>query len=158
MNFDWRFWELFTNPALASALIAMGGAQVFKVFAPIFRGKRPDFKRIAHFGGMPSGHTSFIVAAAVATGFAEGWKSPLFALAAVMASLVIHDILKLRPAVEVSLDAAKQLAERGGVKLDREIPQFKGHTVAEVAVGVLWGIACAAAVCWLFSKFTGGEG
>lgn len=152
MKIDIRIWEIVLNPVAVSAVTAMATAQVFKAVQPLFRGKPIDVKRLTHYGGIPSAHSAFIVAAAAAVGFVQGWKSSLFAVSAVVASIIIYDILKMRRAVEIALEAAKQQAEKGKVKIEGKIPQFKAHTPVEVLAGVGWGIFWAWFVCWLYVR------
>ncbi|OHD57086.1 MAG: hypothetical protein A2Y33_09175 [Spirochaetes bacterium GWF1_51_8] len=147
---DWNFWELIFNKPLAAALAAQVSAQLFKVILPIFKGKPPDIRQISKYGGIPSGHTAFIVAAAVAVGITSGWKSPLFALAASVSAILIYDILKLRTAVECSLEMGQKSLEAAKQTYERKIPQFKGHSPLEVIAGMIWGIAFAAGVCLLW--------
>lgn len=146
MRPDFRIWRMIFNVPLISALVAQLSAQLFKVIQPVFRGKAPDLKRFSHYGGMPSAHTAFISGLTVGVALTEGWDSPIFALGAVMTAIVIYDIIKMRKVVEINLHATRQLAEKNQVEIEREIPQFKGHTPLEVAVGIGWGAAWAVIV------------
>lgn len=150
MTPDWKIWHLFTNRVLVSALAAQMSAQIIKVFLPLAKGKPPDFRAFFHYGGMPSGHTAFLAGASAAIGLWAGWGSPLFALAAVVAAILIYDILKLRRAVEMSLKGVRELQSRGVLPKAPEPPQFRAHTPLEVIIGGLWGAGWAALIGWLW--------
>ncbi|NPV01497.1 MAG: divergent PAP2 family protein [Brevinematales bacterium] len=147
---DWKFWELLFNKPLVSALAAQLSAQLFKVILPVFKGKPPDFRQLSKYGGIPSGHTAFIVAAAAAIGITAGWTSPVFAIAGTVSAILIYDILKLRTAVECSLEMGQKALEGTKQTYERKIPQFKGHSPVEVIAGIIWGIAVAVGICLLW--------
>ncbi len=145
---DLKIWEIFLNKPLVSAGIAQVSSQIFKIFLPLFSGKKPDLKKLTHYGDIPSAHTAFIVALSFSIAFNEGWSSPLFAICVVVSCIIIYDILKLRTAVEVSLKISKKVIEKENIKIDKKIPQFKGHTALEVITGIIWGLIVAI-VCQL---------
>jgi uncharacterized protein len=141
---DFKLWEVVFNPPLVGALLAMASAQFFKaMIKPLFRGKLPDLRRISDYGGFPSGHTAFIVACAAGVGVSEGFRSPLFGLAAVTAAILVYDIIKLRKTVEVTWNETKRLLAEQGLEPAVKPPQFRGHSIPEVIGGGIWGLACA---------------
>lgn len=136
-------WELIYNRPLIAAIIAQQSSQFIKVFYPLFKGKAPDFKEYLNYGGMPSAHTAFIIAGTVGAGLAEGFSSTVFAVAAVCAGIIIYDLIKLRTALERSLDMNRRLFEEHSMSYDKKVPQFRGHSSAEVVAGALWGLIWA---------------
>jgi uncharacterized protein len=140
---DFKVWEIFISKPIIAALFAQISSQVFKVFLPMFEGKPPDIRKFADYGGIPSAHTAFIVAVTIAIGLKDGWKSSLFALASVIAAILIYDIIKMRKAVEINLKMTRKLMEEHRFPIQEKIPQFKGHTILEVAAGGIWGVLCA---------------
>lgn len=147
---DVKIWELFFNKPLVAALGAQVLSQVFKVFLPVFRGHAPDLTKFADYGGIPSAHTAFISAVTVAIGLTQGWTSPLTALAGVVSGILIYDILKMRKAVEVSLQMGQKALKSAGLSPDEKSPQFKGHSPLEVVAGIAWGAVVAVLVCLLW--------
>lgn len=143
---DLKVWEIFISKPFLAAVIAQASSQVFKIFLPVFKGKLPDIRKIADYGGLPSAHTAFIVGVTVGVGLQDGWKSSLFALAFVVACILIYDIIKLRKTVELNLKMTSLLMEKSKLPLEKDIPQFKSHSLLEVVVGALWGAACAAII------------
>lgn len=137
---DLEIWKIFLNKPAMAALIAQVSSQIFKIFLPLFKGKKPELKKFTHYGDIPSAHTAFIIALSFSIGFNEGWDSPLFAICGVITGIIIYDILKLRTAVEVSLEISRKIMKKDNITLDKKIPQFKGHTTLEVVTGIIWGL------------------
>ncbi len=147
---DYRFWEMLLNPPLVAAISAMASSQVFKVLKPLARGKLPDLRKVADYGGWPSSHTAFIVACTLSVGIVEGFRSSLFAVALVVAGILIYDILKMRRVVALDSREIDMMLERASLTRAETPPQFEGHSPAEVIGGIIWGCAWAIAVCALY--------
>jgi acid phosphatase family membrane protein YuiD len=144
---DFRIWNIFFNPVLVASLAAQFSSQLFKVIKPVFRGKRPDVGKLADYGGFPSAHTAFIAACAASIGVTEGFGSGLFALAAVVASILIYDIVKLRKTVELNGRETDRLLENSKLERLAELPQFRAHSTGEILGGMAWGVAWAILIC-----------
>ena len=86
----------------------------------------------------------------VAIGLTQGWTSPLTALAGTVSGILIYDILKMRKAVEVSLQMGEKALRNAGLTPDEKSPQFKGHSPLEVVAGIVWGALVAVAVCLIW--------
>ena len=108
--------------------------------------KKLDIRRFVGSGGMPSSHSALVVSMAVGIGLAEGYGSPLFALALAVAMVVMYDAAGVRRA------AGKQAAVLNEIVADlqahRAVPQEKlkellGHTPVEVIAGAILGIVIA---------------
>jgi acid phosphatase family membrane protein YuiD len=147
---DHPLWSIVLNRPLVAALAAMFSSQLFKALKPLARGRLPRFRDISNYGGWPSSHTAFIVACAAAVGIVEGFDSSLFAVAATVGCILVYDILKMRRVVDLNAREVDRLLERSSLRREEEPPQFESHSLVEVAGGVLWGIAWAAAVCLLW--------
>lgn len=140
---DINIFKIIYSKPFLGAIIAQSTSQIFKVFQPIFYGKKPEFNRIADYGGIPSAHTAFIIGLTTGIGLKEGWSSSLFAMAVVFSSTLIYDIIKLRKTVEITLNMSLELMKHNNLKIPDNIPQFKAHTSLEIIVGGIWGIICA---------------
>jgi len=146
---------LFSNPVLLSAVFSWGLAQFIKVVINLVRG-RPEgagstfVQFLWKTGGMPSSHSSAIVAVTTAVGFTEGLNSSLFAVMLVMTVIVIRDALGVRHSSGVQARALNLL---GSQLKKKKIAEFKlvkevnGHTFPEVAVGIILGFFIAVAFC-----------
>lgn len=143
-------WKIFWSASLWSAAFAQISSQIIKIFLPIFKGKKPDFKQFFYYGGIPSAHTAFITAVATSMGLEQGWDSPIFGLAFVVAGILIYDIIKLRKTVEMNEKLVLELSQKEGISEEGKRPQFKGHSPIEVLVGAIWGILWAFIVNWIF--------
>jgi acid phosphatase family membrane protein YuiD len=147
---DFRFWELVLNPALIASLGAMASSQAFKTLKPIAVGKAPDLRKFVDYGGWPSSHSAFIAACAASIGIVEGFRSSAFALAGVVASMLIYDILKMRRVVDLDGREIDRLLDLAGLERREKPPQFRGHSQGEVIAGIAWGCAWAAGICALW--------
>ncbi|KAH7546773.1 hypothetical protein FEM48_Zijuj01G0236900 [Ziziphus jujuba var. spinosa] len=97
-----------SNLPLLSAFLSFAFAQFLKLFTTWFKEKRWDSRRMLGSGGMPSSHSATVTALAVAIGLQEGTGGPAFALAVVLACVVMYD------ASGVRLHAGRQAESIGG--------------------------------------------
>lgn len=99
-------------------------------------------------GGMPSAHSATVTALATILGCRLGIDSPVFAVALLMAAVVMYD------AVMVRFSSGEQgetiLAILSHLKTSITRPKVaKGHTVPEVMVGAAIGAAVALMTFWM---------
>ena len=100
-------------------------------------------------GGMPSSHSAVVASLATAIGLQSGLDSPLFAVATVLAVIVMHDATGVRQETgkqaKVINDLVKMLQarERGELTPAETLKEFVGHTGPQVFVGMLCGILIA---------------
>lgn len=101
--------------------------------------------RVAPSGGMPSAHSSTVVALAAIIGLGEGVDSPVFAVALLFAAVVMYDAVMVRYSVgeqgEAIIALLKEL--KSGVKKPKVA---KGHLLSEVAAGAAIGLLVAVVV------------
>jgi len=108
-------------------------------------------------GSMPSGHTAAVTSLATAIGIQEGWGSPLFAITAVLAFIVMYDAAGIRRHAGIQARVLNRLAEDVAGLL-RETPlegqispretgtklkEILGHQPIEVATGASMGMLIA---------------
>ena len=90
-------------------------------------------------GGMPSSHSAFVTAMAMSVGFSEGFGTPSFAMAFVLAFIVMYDASGVRRAAgehaKIINDLQEQLLEGAPTYLK----ELLGHTRIEVIVGSILG-------------------
>ncbi|KAG6685828.1 hypothetical protein I3842_12G131200 [Carya illinoinensis] len=82
-----------SNLPLLSAFLAFALAQFLKLFTTWFKEKRWDSRRMLGSGGMPSSHSATVSALAVAIGLQEGTGGPAFAIAVVLACVLLNQIV-----------------------------------------------------------------
>lgn len=92
-------------------------------------------------GHMPSAHTSLVVSLLVTMAYYEGVHSAAFALAAVLAFIVIDDAARIRMYLGDQGRYLNMLVEQLGIEKDK-FPRLKervGHRVSEIIGGALAG-------------------
>jgi acid phosphatase family membrane protein YuiD len=88
--------DIFQNDILMASLLAWFVAQVVKIIINAIVNKTFAIERLFGDGGMPSGHSATVTAAAFMIGLTEGFTSPLFGLSLVFAIIVMHDATGVR--------------------------------------------------------------
>jgi len=150
------FWD---NGPLVGALAAMLAAQLFKLLYHLVRTGRFDPEIIWNAGGMPSSHTAMACALAAALAFQGGVRGYPFAIATVLALIVMYDAAGIRQQAGRQAAVINQLV-RELQRLDSLPPdidetglkELLGHRPLEVFVGALVGILAAAAVTGMLSR------
>nr|BAL53081.1 hypothetical conserved protein [uncultured Deinococcota bacterium] len=147
--------ELLANGIFWTALLANLLAQTLKLFLYYRLEGRFQWERFLETGGMPSSHSATVSALAVSVGLREGFDSPLFAVAAVFALIVMYDATGIRRAAGLHAQLLNQLVEELQKLVEKGFAQeplkeLLGHTYLEVLVGALLGLLVALAVYAFF--------
>lgn len=138
--------EMATNQILWVAVLSWFVAQLLKVLFTLMNEHRLDLSKLFASGGMPSSHSSFVVALAFGVGKTQGYHSPLFAISAVLSCIVMYD------AANVRLEAGKQAAminqiiqvmEDPNLKPEQRLKEILGHTPLQVLGGAVLGFIIA---------------
>lgn len=141
------FLGIFENRVLGVALLSWAIAQVLKVIIDIVRTRKFDISRLIGSGGMPSSHTSFVVALALAIGFSQGFDTAGFALSSAFALVVMYDAAGVRRAAGQQASVLNQIVTdlfMGGKPPDQAmLKELLGHTPMEVFAGMAIGILTA---------------
>lgn len=93
-------------------------------------------------GHMPSAHTAFITSLVTSVGFYEGMDSGAFAVAVILAVIVIDDAVRLRMYMGDQGRYLNMLIRQLQIDTDK-FPRLKeriGHRVNEVIVGGIFGL------------------
>lgn len=132
------------NLILALAVSAWAIAQILKVIVVLVQKHRLDFRNILSSGGMPSSHSAFVCACASATGSIYGWSSALFAIAAVLAIVVMYDAANVRKAAGEQAKILNYMMdhwmEMKPEIFGRELKELLGHTPFQVFAGAVLGV------------------
>jgi len=104
----------------------------------------PKIRNLTAYSGMPSGHSAMVISLVTIIGLAEGINTPFFAIAFILAALVIRDAVGLRRYLGEHGRIINALVKELGSEhlLDKNYPHLLekiGHTPAQVAVGGLIG-------------------
>jgi hypothetical protein len=150
---DSVFCEIITNRHLVTGIAALVLAQILKVFFDYWRTKSWTRAMLTSTGGMPSSHSALVVALMISIGIYEGFGSPLFAVSATLALVVMHDAAGIRRAAGKQAEAINFLfskLEKQGIKFDEKLKELLGHHPLEVIAGAILGAAVALAAYLLF--------
>lgn len=119
------------------------GIQCFKVLWDLIATKKFNFKRIMGAGGMPSSHSAVVAGLATLVGKYEGVGSSTFAVAFIMAFIVMYDACGVRRAAGKQAALLNKLVETPGltgVQVSERLVEVLGHTPIQVIVGALIGV------------------
>jgi acid phosphatase family membrane protein YuiD len=145
------------SASLITALTVMSACQLYKVVVHSIQRGRPDLRRLLSTGGMPSTHTAFVTALAVSVAFWRGVAGEHFAITSTFAAIIVYDSIRVRGMVDLHTRILRDLQARVPGAAGIKIPRWVGHTVAEVAVGLVLGAAGAVAGYYLLrGAFPGG--
>ena len=147
--------DLLANKLLWTVVFSNVLAQTLKLLVYYAINRRWEWERFLESGGMPSSHSSTVTALAVGVGISVGWGSPSFAIAAVLAGIVMYDASGIRRAAGRQAELLNELVEELRVVLQdgfkpEPLKVLLGHTYLEVFVGGLLGILVAMAVLHWF--------
>lgn len=142
MNF---FQGLFANKVLMTAVIGWFVAQLLKVIFTLIQNKRLDLTRFIGSGGMPSSHTSFVIALTTSIGYQDGVTSSLFAISAVLSFVVMYDASGVRRATGTQAKVINKLVdtyeESENIEIfDGQLKELIGHSPLEVLAGAILGL------------------
>lgn len=154
----------YMNIALLVSLMSWIVAQLIKVVIHAVKYKTFNPERLFGAGGMPSSHSSTVCALAISIVKIEGFQSTEFAIAMILAMVVMYDatgvrrsagihakqINRLRHIVdqlgeEMLDDIDEKLDEEEDPEDTKELKEYLGHTPLQVLCGALLGIIIAMA-------------
>ncbi len=147
---DWLI-DAVTNPVLIVPALSWLTAQVLKAIINALVNRRFSFSRLVGDGGMPSGHSATVVSLATMCGLTTGFSSVEFAIAAILAIIVMHDATGVRREAgkqAMSIISILAVIDEFVVEKDKTIKSEKlkvmiGHTPLQVSAGALLGFIVA---------------
>ena len=138
---------------LSPYLLAIGSAwiiaQLSKVFIDRVKNQSTvNYRQLYASGSMPSSHSAAVVALLTVIGLEGGIETGLFALATLMAAIVMYDAVMVRRSTGEQGVAIRSLIkeQKSSVRLPRAA---KGHEPLEVAAGALLGLAVGLAIFFI---------
>ena len=137
--------ELLNNHLLLNALAAWAAAQILKTLIHAVVNGTLDMHRLFGDGGMPSGHSATVTAMAATAGLEYGLDSPIFAVSAILAIIVMHDAMGVRLEAGNHAKALNDLLKTVSSDLDPDLKlkEFLGHTPLQVCFGAFLGLGIA---------------
>lgn len=144
MNF---FLQIVQNRVLLVAVAAWFSAQGLKVIFGFIGERKWDFSRFFGLGGMPSSHSAVVCSVAAAVGIRHSFSSSMFAIAFVLACVVMTDAAGVRRAAGKQAAVLNKIVQdmmANGRGLTTEtLKELLGHTPFEVVIGALLGVLLA---------------
>lgn len=138
----------FGNQILLLSVLSWFLAQLAKGLLQLITEGEVTLKRCLASGGMPSSHSALVTCCAFTTGFLYGFDSGLFAIAAIMAIIVMYDACNVRrqsgeqaKAINLILKNWDRLTPE---LLNLQVKVLLGHTPLQVACGSLLGLGVSA--------------
>ncbi len=136
--------DFFTNYILVCAFTGWFSAQAIKCITYVIRHHQFSFSVIMASGGMPSSHSSTVCALVAATGRMAGMQSIEFALAFVLAFIVMYDAAGVRRAAGEQAKVLNRIVrdiQKGETRyMEKNLKELIGHTPLQVFMGALLGI------------------
>lgn len=151
MKFD--FSILISNPLINVGVVSWAVAQIMKTALHLF--KHGEFKRerLSGAGGMPSSHSALTCSVLLMSYLLYGFDSPVFAMAFILALIVMYDATGVRWAAGLHAKAINYIVEYLGNENEQDeqglqdmIPKLNeslGHRMIEVICGAVLGFAIA---------------
>lgn len=145
---------IFQNTPLLAALFGILFAQFVKIPVAFFLTRKLDWKLITSTGSMPSSHSAAVTALTTAIAYESGLDSPLFAVSAIFAVIVMFDatgiryqagqqaviINQMRIDFQTFVEEARGWQQKDGEQKIQELKTLLGHKPSEVFVGAVTGI------------------
>ena len=143
------FTQFFSNKILWAGFSGWVLAQIIKVPLEYALHRNLDWSLLLSSGGMPSSHSALVIGTATAIGVQEGFNSPMFALAFVVAMVVIYDALGVRRQAGDHARVLNLMIDElltGHPLAEKELKEMLGHTPREVVGGMVLGMVMSVVV------------
>lgn len=146
------FSGFISNKILICAVAGWCVAQVLKTLIHLFFTKKFVAERLVGSGGMPSSHSATVCALATATCFEYGTQGFEFAIALILAIIVMYDAMGVRRETGIQARILNEMMEvfadmGSDMSPQDKLKEFVGHTPLQVLIGALLGVLIAIAVC-----------
>jgi len=140
---------VFQNKVFWATLLGWVTAQTIKIVINSVKERKFNFRWLFSTGGMPSAHSSGVMALATAVGLQQGFDSAIFIVTFVIAVVIAFDAQGVRRSTGQQAEILNKIMDdiywRRKIQESR-LKELIGHTPFEVFVGSLIGIIIAALV------------
>lgn len=140
------FDGLFHNQVFVISFVSWFAAQFLKVLLTLIFDKKLNLYRMVGSGGMPSSHSSTVMALSTAVGLLHGWDSILYGVSFIFSVIVMYDASGVRQSVgkqAIILNTIlDDLYQHKPIREER-LKELVGHTKVEVLAGAILGIFIA---------------
>ena len=129
------------NIPIITALCGWFVAQFLKCLIMIWHDKRFTITILWSSGGMPSSHSALVTSVATSIGYIYGIETPAFAVAVVLAFIVMYDASGVRRAVGEQAKILNKInAQNEELNFEKVLKELIGHTPLQVFFGCTLGI------------------
>ena len=128
------------NQLLMSAVTGWVVAQFLKTLIDFALNKNFNAERLVGSGGMPSSHSSLVMALTTSVGKYNGFDSALFAISLIFSFVVMYDAAGIRRAAGKQAEIINYMIEHHKLPELQKVKELLGHTPLEVFVGAILGI------------------
>lgn len=135
--------EILNNKVLVIPFLVLIITQVFKTIYFSIKNKKLDLFTLLTTGGLPSSHSSLVSSLATVVFKVNGAGSAEFAIAVILAIIVMYDASGIRKAAGEHAKILNEMMEEKEYYNSKEYKKLKellGHTKLEVFIGFLTGI------------------
>jgi len=150
--------DLLNNKILLGGVFAWFIAQVFKCINTVILTGEFKLERLVGDGGMPSGHSATVTAVATMTALECGVGSPAFAIAAIVAIIVMHDAMGVRLQTGIQAKRINDMTQiltnmfDINIKGEEKLKELIGHTPLQVVAGFFLGLVVAIAYYLIYTN------
>ncbi|MCI8276525.1 MAG: divergent PAP2 family protein [Clostridia bacterium] len=141
--------DIITNKCIYVPFLLWCVVQMYKVITDLVKNKKLNIKRLVGAGGMPSSHAAVVCSLASCVGKQYGFGSGEFAIAIIMACIVMYDAAGVRRAAGKQARVLNKILETPGLttgEVGEKLVELLGHTPIQVFVGAILGFAVGAIV------------
>lgn len=144
---------MFLSYPITAAILGMLVAQFVKVPIYFITSRKLDWRLMLSTGGMPSSHSSMIIALTTAIGLTSGAGSNVFAVSVIFSSIVIYDATGVRRQAgfhaeilnRLLVDFNRLLAtlkdpNAKNAESQKRLKELLGHKPLEVFFGIITGV------------------
>jgi len=132
------------NLILVLSVCAWAAAQIIKFFVNLATEGTRDWHYLLTSGGMPSSHSATVSACASSVCYLYGASSPLFAIAAILAIVVMYDAFNVRQETGKQAQVLNYMmshwTEFKPENFDKALKELVGHTPLQVVIGAMLGV------------------
>ena len=135
--------EVLNNKVLVIPFLVLIITQVCKTIYFSIKNKKLDLFTLLTTGGLPSSHSSLVSSLATVVLKVNGAGSAEFAIAVILAIIVMYDASGMRKAAGEHAKILNEMMEEKEYYSSKEYKKLKellGHTKLEVFIGLLTGI------------------
>lgn len=126
--------HFFQNYPFLVPLVALFLAESLKVIVTSIQQKHFSAQTFLHSGGMPSGHSTLVSSLATLVALKNSVHSIEFAIAMVMAIVVLYD------AVSIRWQAGKHAKILNQLQKEKKLDERLGHSYLQMFAGTVLGI------------------